>query len=389
MASSPHDAPPELDFEREEEELHTALAPLAERRRARLRVVEEGTLEDLRRTLLLERFDVVHLSGHGLLTPGGPRLVMEDAFGARRLVSPAELMEALEAAKQMPALVMLSACHSAEVRGSVASFAAELVAAGVPNVLGWTRRVRDDLATLAASAVYEQLGAGKTPVEAAQIARERMRRSEERALAPSHAWGTLHLVNGGAAGFRVDDEAAPLSDRVDRDEVYRYLGGRMRVLKAGFVGRRRLVQRLLRILLRGQDVQRSGAREVAGACVFGMKGVGKSCAVGRALERAVQHAPELRVVVVHGVIDERGVREAFQEAIATSGGDEVAERLLARTDEPVFRRVRRVMEQWRRRHAAIVLDDFEQNLERSVDGPWRVTAEAAALLEAILPACVS
>ncbi|WP_437916936.1 CHAT domain-containing protein [Sorangium sp. So ce302] len=89
MAFSPHDAPPELDFEREEEELLAAIAPLAERRRARLRVVEEGTLEDLRAALLVERFDVVHLSGHGVLTHDGPRLVMEDAFGGKRLVSPA------------------------------------------------------------------------------------------------------------------------------------------------------------------------------------------------------------------------------------------------------------------------------------------------------------
>src|SRR5262245_31802750 len=163
----------------------------------------------------------------------------------------------------------------------------------------------------------------------------------------------------------------------------------MRVLMTGFVGRRRVVQRLLRVLLRGQDVKREGTSDVAGACVFGMKGVGKSCAVGRALERAKQGAPELVVVVVHGEIDERGVLEAFQEGIATSGGDEVAEQLLARVDEPVVRRVRRVMEHWRRQPAAIVLDDFEQNLEQRSDGPWLVKPEAAALLEALLPTCTT
>jgi tetratricopeptide (TPR) repeat protein len=387
MAFSPHDAPPELDFEHEEETLLVALAPLAERRRARLRVVEEGTLDDLRATLLAERFDVVHLTGHGLVTPEGPRLVMEDTFGSQRLVSPAELIDVLEHAKAMPELVMLSTCHSAEVRGSVASFAAALVAAGVPNVLGWTRPVRDDQATLAAAAVYEQLGAGKTPVEAAELARERMRRSEERSLAPTHAWGTLHLVSSAAAGFRVDEHAAPLRDFAARDEVYQYVGSRMRVLKTGFVGRRRLVQRLLRVLLRGQDARPDGVRDVAGACVFGMKGVGKSCAVGRAIERAKQVAPELLVVIVHGVIDGRSVLDAFQDAIATSGGDEAAERLLALADEPVFRRARRVMEGWRGRHVAIVLDDFEQNLERRSDGPWLVAPHAAALLEVLLPTC--
>lgn len=390
MAFSPHNVAPELDFEHEEETLLSALAPLAEQRRARMRVVEEGTLDDLRTVLMTERFDVVHLSGHGRITPAGPRLVMEDAFGAGRLVSPAELIDVLGRAQAMPQLVMLSTCHSAEVRGSAASFAAELVAAGVPNVLGWTRPVRDDQATLAASTVYEQLGAGATPVEAAEVARERMRRSEERSPAPTHAWSTLHLVSSAAGGFRVDEGAEPLDDHGDRDEVYTYLRGRMRVLERGFVGRRRLVQRLLRVVLRGQEVRPGpeGTREVAGACVFGMRGVGKSCAVGRVIERATQVVPELRVVVIlHGVVHEQSMHGAFQEAIATSGGDVAAERFLARTDESVVRRVRRVMELWRERDVIIVLDDFEQNLERRSDGVWRVTAEAAALLEAILPVC--
>ncbi|KYG04189.1 hypothetical protein BE21_48170 [Sorangium cellulosum] len=390
MAFSPHDARPELDFEREEEELLAAIAPMAERRRARLRVVEGGTLEELRDVLLLERFDVVHLSGHGVQTPGGPRLVLEDAFGARRDVEPAELIEVLERAKAMPELVMVSCCNSAEVRGSVASFAAELVAAGVPNVVGWTRPVGDGIAMLAASVLYEQIGAGKTPVEAAHIAREQMRREEERTPAPAHVWGTLHLVSGSAAGFRIDDGAEPLSERVDRDEVYRFLGSRMRVLKTGFVGRRRLVQRLLRVVVRGQDLEpKSGARDVAGACVFGMKGVGKSCVVGRAVERAKQHTPELGVVVVHGAIDERAVLDAFQEAVAVGRGDATAEKLLARAEERVFQRVRRLMEHWRRRPVVVVLDDFEQNLDRGTGGPWLVKPEAAALLEALLPACAT
>jgi tetratricopeptide (TPR) repeat protein len=387
MAFSPQDARPELDFEREEEELLKALAPLAERRRAHVRVVEEGTLEDIKAALLVGRFDVVHLSGHGKLTPDGPRLLMEDAFGSTQLVSPADLLEVLQASKAMPELVMLSSCHTAEVQGSIASFAAELVAAGVPNVIGWTRPVRDDLATTAGAALHEQLAAGKTPVEAVQIARDRMRKDEERGAQSTHAWGTLAHFSSSAAGFVIDDRAEPLSGRFDRDEVYKYLGGRMRVLQTGFVGRRRLVQRLLRVLVHGRDVSLKGAVDVAGACVFGMKGVGKSCAVGRTIERAKQRAPEMLVVVLHGVTDGRSVLEAFQEAIEASGGDEVAERLLARTNEPISQRVRRVMQQWQGRPAAIVLDDFEQNIERSAGGEWLLSSDASALLEALLPTC--
>ena len=376
-----------LDYEREEEEMLTALAPLVEKGRARMRVVEEGTLDELKNVLLLDTYDVVHLTGHGTLTPDGPRLAMEDLLGGKRLVSPTEVLAVLERAKAMPELVMVSCCHSAEVRGSVASFAAELVAGGVPNVLGWTRPVRDNYATAAATALYEQLGAGKTPVEAVELAHKHLRHLEEKNVRPEHAWGTLHLVSSAAAGFRLDDRAAPLEESFDRNEVYRYLNRKMRVIERGFVGRRRLVQRLLRVLLRGQEVRAEGTFEVAGACVFGMKGVGKSCAVGRALERAKQNTPELITIVLHGAIDDRGVLEAFQEAATTGDGDKAAEGLLARADEPLLRRVQGVLELWRRRPVAIVLDDFEQNLERRNDGPWQVTPEAAALLQALLPVC--
>ena len=389
MAFSPEGATV-LDYEREEEEMLTVLAPLVEKGRARMRVVEEGTLDELKNVLLLDTYDVVHLTGHGTLTPDGPRLAMEDLLGGKRLVSPAEVLAVLERAKAMPELVMVSCCHSAEVRGSVASFAAELVAGGVPNVLGWTRPVRDNYATAAATALYEQLGAGKTPAEAVELARTHLRRLEEKSARPEHAWGTLHLVSSAASGFRLDEQSAPLKEEgFDRNEVYRYLTRKMRVLKRGFVGRRRLVQRLLRVLLRGQDVRAEGTFEVAGACVFGMKGVGKSCAVGRVLERAKQNTPELITVVLHGAIDDRGVLEAFQEAATTGDGDKTTEGLLARADEPVLRRVQRVLEHWRRRPVAIVLDDFEQNLERRNDGPWQVTPEAAALLQALLPVCLT
>ncbi|MEZ4299570.1 MAG: CHAT domain-containing protein [Polyangiaceae bacterium] len=386
MAFSPRGVP-ELDFEREEEELLTAVAALTEKRRARLRVIEEGTLEELKRVLQVESFDVVHLSGHGALRPEGPRLFMEDAFGAGRLVAPHELLEVLATAQQMPELVMLACCHSAEVRGSVASFAADLVAGGVPAVVGWTRPVLDDVATIAAAAVYEHLGNGKTPVEATHAARDRLRRADDRSRRPNHAWGTLHLVSRSGAGFCVDPGASPLSERNERGEVYRYLGQHMRVLGAGFVGRRRQLQRLLQIVLRGKEAQGDTTRDVAGACIVGMKGVGKSCTVGRTIERAKQHTPELQTVVIHGEIDERSVLEAFTGSISASGGDETAERLLARVDEGVFRRVQRVMEHWRRRHVVVVLDDFEQNLEPTTSGPFLLSREAAALLDVLLPVC--
>jgi hypothetical protein len=255
------------------------------------------------------------------------------------------------------------------------------------------RALSDDPRALArhpAVGLRWELFAGKRLVEAVQRAGERLREVEEKSPSVSeHAWATLQLVSSSAAGFLVGEGEAPLSERVARDTVYKILGRRMRVLETGFVGRRRLLQRLLRVLLRGEDASQGGARKVAGACVWGMKGVGKSCAVGRVLERAKQRSPELRVAVLHGMIDERGVLEAFQEAATAGGWDETAMRLLDRTDAVVIDRVRRVMEHWRGQPLAIVLDDFEQNLERRTDGLQQVKPEAADLIEALLPVCAT
>jgi hypothetical protein len=389
MASSPRGVKPELDYEAEEEALLTALAPAIQKRQVRFRVVEEGSLDDLARVLLQEPWDIVHLSGHGVITADGPRLVQEDAFGDARRVSPEEVLDVLRAAKQMPALVMLANCHTAEVRGATASFAAELVTGGVPQVLGWTRPVRDDHATLAAAVVYAQVGAGKTPLDAAERAREALRQADAKSAAPRHAAGTLHLVCGAASGFVLDDGAAPLSERVGEADVYRMLAGtRMRVLQRGFVGRRRLVQRLLRVVLTGHSAAKDSGRAVAGVCVYGLKGVGKSCAVGRMVERATQQEPELLTVVVHGALDDRSVLEAF-EAAALRAKDLEAEALLKRADDAVPRRVRRVMEHWRLRPVVVVLDDFEQNLEPRADGPWQLDPRAAALLPELLAVCSS
>lgn len=389
MALSPREALPELEFEHEEEALLAALAPMAETGRARMDVTEEGTLEQLDAALRVENYQVVHLTGHGLVTSMGPRVLMEDFFGSTRPVSPKDLLQVLERAKAMPELVVLAACESADGRGSVASFAAELVAAGIPNVLGWTRPVRDDHATFAASTLYEQLGAGKTPVEATEIARARLRRREESSPTRTHAWSTLQLVTRSACGFRIDGDGAPFEARAERDDIYEYLGTRMRVLKSGFVGRRRLVQRLLRVILGGEDSRANGSRALAGACLFGMRGVGKSCVTGRAVERAKQVAPKLRVVILHGVVDEHHVLDAFQASLSNGDEDAYAARLLGLADEPVLTRVRRLMDHWREREVAIILDDFEHNLQCCSSGPWLLSADAGKLLELLLPICAT
>lgn len=316
MAFSPQDVQPVLDYEGEEERFLEVLAPFIGDGRAQVRVVEDGTLEDLERALLVDTYDVVHLTGHGVMTPQGPRLVMEDETGMRRRkadgtladVSPADLVATLRRAASMPPVVVLSNCHSAESRDATPSFAVELVAAGVPVALGWTRPVRDDHATDVSGDIYQQLAAGNPLVEAVELARDLLRQHEQGSPQPTRTWATLALVASAAAGVRVDRNAPPLPAVIHAEETYRFLaGGQMKVLQRGFVGRRRPLQRLVRVLRDGKFADRDGteAHGVAGIVVWGMKGVGKSCLVARAvaaLERSLAiHAQ------VHGTDEHLGV----------------------------------------------------------------------------------
>jgi tetratricopeptide (TPR) repeat protein len=391
MAFSPNDTQLELDYEREEEHVLSAVSEFVHDGRARLRVVEQGSLDELKRCLLGRTYDIVHLSGHGVLTPEGPRLLMEDEVGDRHPVSPDELLHVLRRAAHMPEVVMLSSCFSAGSRDGMPSLAAQLVAGGVPTVIGWVQPVRDDLATEAAADIYQRLCTGATPAEAVAFARRHLFDADQSATTlaqRSHTWGTLHLLTRDASDIRLDQAQPALADEpADVNETYTYLDeGRMRVLARGFIGRRRPLQRLIRILVHGED---QGVR-CAGAVILGMKGVGKSCLAGRAIQRVSQELDDpgqLGLVVVNGALDELGLLEQFH-AQGLRWDDKKAEIILNDTSEPLLRRLRRLLaHHWKRRRLVIVLDDFEQNLDTRPEGHALLKPAAAALLEVLVPAC--
>ncbi|ACY13822.1 tetratricopeptide repeat protein [Haliangium ochraceum] len=392
MASSPRGVQPVLDYEREEEHVLRAVAPFVKDGRARLRVVEQGSLESLERCLLGRAYDIVHLSGHGELTPAGPRLLMEDNVGGRCDVGPQQLLEVLRRAHDLPALVMISACYSGGSRNGIPSLAAQLVAGGIPTVVGWVQPVRDDLATEAAGDIYQRLCTGKTVAQAVSFARQRLHDTDQKGLPsvpPTHTWGTLQLLTDAASDIHLDAQRPPLSDEpAGSDEAYTYLSeGRVRVLERGFVGRRRELQRLLFILMHGKDGE---GERCAGAIILGMKGVGKSCLAARAVQRLAQglaDPSELGQVVLHGALDEFTVLEQF-EMQAIRWGDRDAEDILSDAREPLPRRLRRLLAgRWRTRRLVIVLDNFEHNLTPRAEGDALLHPEVAALLDALVPAC--
>ncbi len=392
MAYSPRGVEPVLDFEGEEERILRTLAPNIEKGCVRIEVVEDGTLSELERRLKTDSYDVVYLSGHGELRPDGPCLLMEDDVGDLDRVGTERLHRTLERAQTMPRLVVLQSCETADGRDDVASMAAGLVARGVPAVLGWVRPVADIDATTAGCDLLDRLATGHDLTEAIAFTRRQLAQADLERLqktgasrAQTFAWATMHLVTRQAAGFQIDTSApAPQREGPTSGEVYRFLGdGRMRVLREGFIGRRRVLQRLIRILRDGRDQDSSRA----GAAVIGMKGVGKSCLAGRAIERHAQDCPTAALLVLHGKLDEMVLLERVRRC-ALECDDREAEKILDNKDEPAERRVERLLlGRWRRRELVIVLDDFEQNLELQPSGPARLSPFAARLLGVLLSTC--
>ncbi|MFP2925132.1 tetratricopeptide repeat protein [Pyxidicoccus sp. 3LG] len=389
MAYSPSDTEPVLDYEAEEEHILTQLSPFVEEHRLLLHVAEDGSLAELKRRLMRRSYDIVHLTGHGVVTDKGPRLLMEDENGARDDISPEQLLKVLRAGLKPPRLVVVSSCHSSNQSNDLPSLAAELIQGGIPCVVGWTRPVRDDLATTAAAMLYQRLCTGEAPDQAVARARQHLHEYDKERSLPTNSWATLQYLTRMPSGFAIDPDERPAREQAPTHEVvYRMLGNRMRVLESGFVGRRRELQALGRILRRGRWTP-PGAAEVpvAGATVVGMKGQGKSCLVGRALERYSLDVGELTPVVLHGKIDEIELVEALRQD-ALRIGDDRAEALLVDASLPLMTRIERLLRHhWRDRRMVIVLDDFEQNLDIPGEGEARLHPFAAELLEVLVPIC--
>lgn len=382
MAYSPADVQPLLDHEGEEQRILETLSPFIEEWRLLVRVVEDGSLDELRRRMMKRPHDIVHLTGHGVLTAQGPRLVMEDDItGARDDVSPERLLKALKAGKAPPRLVVISSCHSAERRDDLPSFAAELVTGGIPAVIGWNRPVREDISSIAAEELYHRLCAGDEHGAALASARRRLHDAERDLPDPEQAWAMLELFATRVPGFRISDEP-PVRDVTAPGVHHRRLGAQMRVMTKGFVGRRRELQRLGRLLRHG-----GAERPVAGALVVGMKGSGKSSLIGRAVDRYQQDGGELLLVVLHGALDELTLLDTFRTA-AVDAGDAAAADLLADRNRPPLARIEWLLRSlWKQRRAVIILDDFEQNLDIPGSGDARLRPLPLALLEVLLPAC--
>jgi tetratricopeptide (TPR) repeat protein len=326
------------------------------------------------------------------MTDSGPRLLMEDETGARHDVSPGQLLAVLRQASSLPRLVVLSSCNTAEHRNGLPSLVAELLQGGIPCVVGWTRPVQDKLASTAVAQLYDRLCQGEGPAQAVARARQSLHKDDAKQLLPTHTWASLQYLTTQPAGSALNLNEPPATEPSPTPEVvYSILAKRMRVLERGFVGRRRELQALERLLQRGSRAS-PGEQQgpVVGALVVGMKGQGKSCLVGRALQRFSQDAGEPAMVVLHGKLLELALLEAFREE-ASRMKDDKAEAWLEDGTLPVLQRLELLLrDHWQARSLVVVLDDFEENLDISGQGEALLhdTTLAFKLLEMLVPMCI-
>jgi tetratricopeptide (TPR) repeat protein len=370
MASSPEGVQPVLDYEHEE----ATILEATERRPLDLTVEESGCLEELGALIQdygAGYFDVLHLTGHADHGKDGrPVFLLEDSEGRRADATAEDIAKDLP--RPRPPLVFLSGCRTGQnaAHGEVRSLAEQLIETGFHAVLGWGRPVRDSEATLAAQHLYEQLAAGETLPSALVRAHTELRESGAR------DWHLLRLFS---AGDPLGAFVTPLRTRGRKRPVLRpaeseFLDPLTKTVKvatrAGFVGRRPLLQKSLRLL------RRPDAPPV-GLLLHGQGGRGKSSVAARLCDRLHR---DLQRVVVIGRFDETALTNAWAPELLSD-----AHRQALRAPGELRYRIESTLTALAdagRLPPLFVLDDFERNQPGAKQGDLRLERPAA---EALLP----
>src|SRR5208337_1511585 len=364
-----------LDYEAELARIVAAVDPARKKGQAYVRVLNEGSLAAIHTALSQdpEGFHVLHLSCHA--QPG--ELLLETAGGEGDPVSAGRLLEeGVPAGADLP-MVVLSGCSTGlaarqarlhpgtagtaragpggphvikqdqgEGEAMLASFAAQLIEAGVPQVLAMQAPVTDRYATELCAGFYRRLAADASPDPLLALAEARRAAERDRLALPPSApqrgpaeWATPALT---ARGLRL-----PLFNR--REPFGQVHPPQTPVLAEGvvvrevgeFVGRRREMR----------EARRALGGNKAGPVLHV---IGET---GARIHRAASRTPE-------------GERLAQAGLQLRAADVEWADRwrLLAEEILPVL-------------PVTVLLDNFEDNLQPGADGGWQVRdPELAAFL---------
>ncbi|HKI35040.1 MAG TPA: tetratricopeptide repeat protein [Gemmataceae bacterium] len=258
--------------------------------------------------------------------------------------------------------VVLNACQSSQA--AAAGLAQGLVKAGVPLVLGWAASVANDRATELATALYRFLARGDSLPAAAARAREeiwrhgRRRQGDHELVDPTFALPQLYA---GGAAIELVDRAAPRRTYAGPRTERTLIDGEIKGLREGFIGRRRIQQRLLPALRDGT---------VTFAVLHGLGGMGKSTLATRAADRlreagftvyGVRAAPgETPAKAGRATLDR--LLDALTRAFLFARRPDLND-LLTTDKLPLGQRVRLAVQGLRQLRVALVLDNFEDVLD--------------------------
>ena len=385
-----------LDYEAELARIVAAVEPARKRGEAYVRVLNVGSLAAINAALSQdpEGFHVLHLSCHA--RPG--ELLLETEDGQPDLVTAERLLEeGVPAGADLP-VVVLSGCSTGlvarqerlhpdpaataqggpagerlkqdigqgegEGEAVLASFAAQLVRAGVPQVLAMQAPVTDRYATLLGGEFYRRLATDASPdpllaLAGARRAAERDRQAPAAGLAAARPGRVGHpgADHPGAAAAAVQPARAvrrrcglPQAPVLAEGVVVREVGD--------FVGRRGEMREARRAL--------GGTK--AGLVLHGIGGVGKSTLAAEVLRSLGEDAglvvSRAGQVSVDDVLGEAGAR-LHLAASAAEGGDHLARAalLLRAADVEWADRWRLLAEQiLPGLPMTVLLDNFEDNL---------------------------
>jgi tetratricopeptide (TPR) repeat protein len=353
-----------LEFEKEEDTIFGVTKNLP----VDIDVEDTGSLEGLGEWLDTNEYDVVHIIGHADIDKeGNPFFWMEDDEGLSVPVKPAQLWKKLSL--NLPKLIFLSGCRTGEApeHAAALSFAHHLVSEHVPNVLGWGLPVSDLGASLAAKTLYHDLSRGKN------ILNSVLRTRCELYNHYPNDWSLLRLFSDGSPLHvplvAKGQEKLPKP----RELQYSYLeNSQVKVLRKGFIGRRRQIQLGLRCL-RKEDNK-------VGLLLHGTGGLGKSCLAGKFCDRFKDHT----LIIVPGELNAVTFHEALKDAFFRADKDILGLNILKEQEEMPDKIRGLCSSAFQKRNYLILLDDFEKNMPEREEGVLDLSPEAVPILEALL-----
>ncbi|MBF0609182.1 MAG: tetratricopeptide repeat protein [Magnetococcales bacterium] len=375
MACSPtdlHDTKV-LGFDKEEERIFSHVGNY----NIDMRIEDTGSLEGLKQANIAGGgFDVIHITGHaGFDKDMGPVFYMEDEVGRLQKVSSAMLWDAIK--DFPPKVLFLSGCSTGEAYEAASSeslyagggspLAYKIAKKGVKWVLGWGLPVSDEGAMLIAAEVYRCLSIGKGLDHAVQSARRLL---EVR----YHPWPLLRVFGDAAPIVPLVKPGLPVQGVNPVKLRHKSLKEtKVMVLESGFVGRRRYVQEGV-IALRGEAGK-------FGLLVRGPAGIGKSCLVGKLIERF----KDKDLVVFHGVVSEANVILKLRRLLDEIGNRDALK--IIKSDDKYAEKIKDLFRHVFKEQLSVIIyfDDFEQNLDRH-GNQYYVKTEAIDIIRPFLEA---